>query len=519
MKRREFITVAGAGGSWVLPSLLFPGCAGKPDKTSGGIENKNSRSSAVADGQGYLFLDDHWLAAQSGVSRHFHAAMKEAGNPVITRQAGEKGIGPYVFGWAEQQSPFTAWLTTFVTKSNEYPLFFVTSPDGMNWNSRRQTTDIFEIKGGNQQCAVYLYDESGKYGDYRYLCAVGFRHTPDMKRFHWRFGRSRDGIRWELFPENRIWVGPSDVMSLMWDRLKKKYVAYYKVWRYAGTTLDGKPFVTYGDFEMEINGHVCHLFGHALFPKREEVDVKLEYGGDTSDDGGGGRSDAKLRMTREMAYAESDDFLHWENEQMVVDTPLDAPLGDQGYGMNVICFDNMYIGLYNHFNSINGLMQPKIVWSYDGIHFQMNKEDFFLTPGTSREWDAGMVIPSCPIATSDGRICLYYGSQGVDHTIVDIDKLHGAIGRAWLRQDGFASLKGGWVETVPLKVLRKEMEMNMTGVVGVTLKTLSGTVIGEAVLRGDHYRLVPDIDLSACLNQEVVVRLDLSNGELFSIRL
>jgi hypothetical protein len=519
VKRRKFITIAGAGGSLVLPSLLLPGCTGKSDKTPGCTGAENILSSAVADGQGYLFLDDHWIAAQSGVSRRFHPAVKETGNPVITRQTDEKGIGPYVFLWAEKQSPFTAWLTTFVGESNEYPLSFVTSADGINWNSKRQPTDVFTVQGGNQQCAVYLYDDSGKYGDYRYLCAVGFRHTPDVKRYHWRFGRSRDGIHWESFPESPAWVGPSDVMSLMWDRLKKKYVAYYKVWRYAGTTLDGKPFVTYGDFEMEISGHVCRLFGHAIFPKREEVDVKLEYGGDTSDDGGGGRSDAKLRMTREVAYAESDDFLHWENEQVVVDTPLDAPLGDQGYGMNVCCYDNMYIGLYNHFNSITGLMQPKVVWSYDGIHFQMNKDDFFLTTGQSGEWDVGMVIPSCPVAAHDGRIYLYYGSQGVDHTVVDMDKVHGAIGRAWLRQDGFASLKGGWVETVPLRVQSKKMGINMTGVIGVSLKTSSGEFIGETVLRGDHYHLVPDIDLSACLNREVVVRLDLSNGELFSIRL
>ena len=57
----------------------------------------------------------------------------------------------------------------------------------------------------------------------------------------------------------------------------------------------------------------------------------------------------------------------------------------------------------------------------------------------------------------------------------------------------------------------------MTGVIGITLKTISGETIVETILRGDHHNLVPDIDLSAILNRDMIIRIDLSEGELYSI--
>jgi len=507
MNRRHFIqtTFVGAGSFILPPSFFMTGC------TAAGNDAPSTH-----DGQRYLFPDDHWIAGQSGVSRLFHPLTKEKDNPVITKRTDEKNIGPYTFTWCNKQPPYSAWFGSY-KDDGSYPAYFVTSGDGMNWDSLRCENDALSIGDGNKQTAVLVRNTSGQFG-YPYLGAQGLRHSPQSDTFHWRFIRSRDGIHWEFFPGEPIWEGPSDVLQIIWDERKKKFVAYYKVWRYKGTTLEGKPFAAYGHLDTDIEGNVCRITGTTYLPK-QTIDVKVQYGGDTSNDGGGGRSDAKMQMARVIGYAESSDFLHWEKEQIILEPSSDAPLGDQSYGMGVFPYGNMYIGMYNHFNSLTGLLQPKLAWSYDGIHFTIREEQFFLTAGAAGEWDSGMVLAGELMDAGNGQMYLYYGSLGVDHKNEDINQYHGALGRAWLRRDGFASLKGGWIETVPLKIHHKQMSVNMTGVIGMTLKTAAGETMGETVLSGDHHNLIPDINLSAWIGKDVVVHLDLDKGELFSITL
>jgi hypothetical protein len=272
--------------------------------------------------------------------------------------------------------------------------------------------------------------------------------------------------------------------------------------------------------DLKIEGNTIRLVGNTTHP-RQPIDVVLEYAGDTSDDGGGGTTDSKMQMRRVIGYSESSDFLHWENEQIILASPTDAPLGDQTYGMYVTCYGNMYIGWCNHFNSRTGLIQPLLSWSYDGIHFAVHEKQFFFPSGKPGEWDYGMILPAEVMDAGNGQMYVYYGSLAVDHLEYDESKYHGAFGRVWLRQDGFASLKGGWIETVPLKVQSSRMSINMTGEIGISLKTPSGETIGQplTLLRGDHHNLVPDIDLSAYLDREIIVRLELGQGELFSITL
>ena len=521
MERRKFMrhAVAGTGGIFVASSALFAGCNAKGNKYANPVSDSTEHPEAgqpANEGQRYLFLDDHWIAGQSGVLRSFHAAVKEKGNPVIVKLEDENNIGPYMFWWGDKKPPCSAWFGSF--DGSNYPVSFTTSGDGFNWNQKRSPTNILKIGDGNIQCATPLFDKSGQYGDYRYLCAQGLRSSPTFNEFHYRFLRSRDGVQWEAFPGDRIWVGPSDVMHIQWDARKKKFVAYYKVWRYKGKTLDGKPFVAYGHLDMKIEGNTCRIFGNTYLPKKE-IDVVLEYGGDASNDGGGGTADAKMQMARVVGYAESSDFLHWENEQIIIEPPSDAPLGDQSYGMNVTCYGNMYIGMYHHFNAVNGLIQPKLAWSYDGVSFTVHKRQFFFHVGHTDEWDTGMVFPSDVMDTGHGQMYIFYGSLGVDHKNTDEKQYRAAFGRVWLRQDGFSSLKGGWIETVPLRVKRKHLSINMAGEVGLSVKTTSGETVGQTLQRGDHHNLIPEIDLSTWVNKEIILRLDLRNGELYSVTL
>ena len=478
-------------------------------------KNRNTEMPVEA-GQRYLFLDDHWISEQSGVTRTFHAAVKEKNNPVITGESGDKGVGPFNFVWGSKQSPYSAWFGTYGSGVH-YPQYFRTSIDGFNWSDTYYETDVLN-GGGSMSC--YVLNKSDRYVDYPYLCAQWFAGSSKYYHtYHWELMRSRDGVHWEAFPGNPVWDGPSDVMSIQWDERKKKFIAHYKVWRFKGVTLEGDPFVAYGHLDTKIEGNALHITGTAYLPA-QTIDVKLQYGGDTNDDGGGGITDRKVQMTRVIGYAESSDFVRWENERIIIEPPPDAPLGDQSYGMQVTCYGNMYIGMYNHFNGPSGLMQTMLAWSYDGIHYTVHDRQFFIASGKPDEWDYGMIVyPSELTDAGNGQQYVYYGSMGVDHLVTDESLYRGALGRAWIRRDGFASLSGGRIETVPVTVQSGRICVNMTGEIVVSLKSVSGEAIGEAVLRGDYHDFIPDIDLTARKGKEVVVHLDLSRGELFSITL
>jgi len=230
-------------------------------------------------------------------------------------------------------------------------------------------------------------------------------------------------------------------------------------------------------------------------------------------------TDEQLRIARVIGYADSADFLHWENEQIVIVPPEGAPLGDQGYGMTVCRRNGMYIGMYQYFNSLNGVIDLILAWSYDGLAWELNWDERILVNGQAGEWDHGMVFGPEFMDSGDGHMFLYYGSLGVDHTQPDGLEQIGGIGRAWLRQDGFASIFGGRFETLPLPVTEPELALNMKGRIQIELRSPEGEVLAEGIAEGDNCDGTVPIDMTPFIGREVVLILDLTEGELFSISL
>ena len=471
----------------------------------------------------YLFLDDHWIAEKTEITRRFHPVEKETGNPILLKQEGERSVGPYSFTWGRKTSPYNAWLGSYNNERNKYPAFLTTSPDGLNWDPIRQETDALDIGDGNISGVSYLHDTGENYPGYPYLCMACFRKAPDYDRFHIRFRRSKDGVHWEKFNDDPVWGTPGDVLNIFWDEHKKRFAAYYKIYRIKGTTTDGKPYCAYcGSFKIDKNEKTCKITGYGRMEDNwgpiTDIGAELIYGGDSSNDGGGVPTDEILRTQRVIGYADSADFLRWENERIIITPPDDAPLGDQYYGLTVSQYHGLYIGLLQHFNSLNGLIKPILAWSYDGVNFKMNTDDFILREGGAGTWDAGMVFGQEFLDTGDGRMCLYYGSMGKKH-IDSVDLAKGAVGRAWLRKDGFASLSGGRFTTRPLRVCSPRLSLNMKGRAGLTVKNENGEVLYSGEVRGDHVNITPPVDLAPYINHDVTLSFDLSDGELFSASL
>jgi len=145
--------------------------------------------------------------------------------------------------------------------------------------------------------------------------------------------------------------------------------------------------------------------------------------------------------------------------------PENAPSCEQGYGISVASRHGMYIGMYQYFNSDSGVIDLILAWSYDGEHWNLNWDERVLAAGNEGDWDAGMVFGPEFLDTGDGRVCLYYGSLGVDHTQPD------------------------------------------------------GEALASGEAQGDGCAIAAPIDLTPYAGEQVVLAFDLTEGELFSVSL
>ncbi len=463
----------------------------------------------------YLFVDDKYISIKENVTRTFHPWEKEAGNPVIKKEYEWEGIGPYGFRLTGQNKPITAFYYTFGSKGDDYPCGLATSDDGINWSKERH--ELNNIIDG-EECAQGLYDKAGTYEGYPYLGTSLMRHSEAIPYAHHIFQRSKDGIQWEKFPDNPYWIGTEDTYTFLYDTRIKKYVLYGKLTKIEGETVDGEHFLSYTcNAKKTISGDTIRITGMQILPERKKIDVVLKYGdGIVKDDGGGGIVDDKVKLLRIVTRSESEDFIHWTNQQVVMEPPEDAPPGYQYYGMDVQEYAGMYIGHVQLFTALDGYVNMQLVWSYDGINFTVNK-DLFAVACSKNGWDRGGIYSANFTELDEGRLCLYYSAINVDHMVIEVDQMEAATGRAWLRKDGFASLSGGIIKTIPLKVTKSKLFINMRGVIELTVKDGARNIIGRTQLRGDHHKLIPEIDLTDYIGKMVTIDMDLYNGELFSI--
>ena len=191
---------------------------------------------------------------------------------------------------------------------------------------------------------VPFEDRGRNFGEYWYLGVSIYRKTDRIPAVHVRVKKSKDRVHWENFESDKYWIGP-DVLSVLWDDNIKKYVMYYKLWIVEGKTSTGDWFLNYfTGFKPSIEGRIYKVEGLSVLPEKRYISEKLEYGGGTEKDGGGGFTDEKVTMIRIIARAESSDFINWEKESVIIEPPLGAPLGDQSYGMDV----KIYGGMYRH---------------------------------------------------------------------------------------------------------------------------------------------------------------------------
>ena len=187
---------------------------------------------------------------------------------------------------------------------------------------------------------------------------------------------------------------------------------------------------------------------------------------------------------RRLATMESDDSLHWEAPNFLMQPdPLDEP-STQFYGMPVLFYRGVYIGFLfiarfmnaerlDRFNQLWGAVDSQLAYSFDGEHWNRGVRSPFIPLNEPGQPGGGMIYPTSLVETetelriySAASVELHMRSgSGQFHRRGEMPPSH--ILLHTLRKDGFMYLKskGNWATfcTEPLVLLGPELSVNAHG--------------------------------------------------------
>ncbi|MGB7160333.1 MAG: PEP-CTERM sorting domain-containing protein [Tepidisphaeraceae bacterium] len=348
-----------------------------------------AESAALADPTRHLemFLDDARIQSSSGVSRDLRQPDRLP-NPVITGGGSwdpRRSFGTVIFD--ESENLYKAW---YQINAQGNSIAYATSVDGLDWDypsaglvsfpkgaapTPANTNNNMLFRGLGH---TSLYNSSVVKDDAdpdpmrRYKIVYLDSTTSGLTGTGGAFtGTSPDGIHWTrtttpAAPQLVIRTSEQsvhDVLELMYDSQKQKYVIYSKGYERTGNR----------------NDH------------------------------------------RQIVRTESSDFVNWSTPQVVLrhDNTLQDP---QSYGASVFEYQGMYVmplRIYHNTGLADGQqgdrsIDVQLAASRDGINWtRVANKGTFMERGADGTWDDGMILPYRPFE-KDGQIQIYYhGWNGV----------------------------------------------------------------------------------------------------------
>jgi len=410
-----------------------------------------------------LLLGNPTVARASGLTQCFFPAGKHSANPVLRRSEKWEGVGPYLFGSRLMQDEKTRelrlWYIAYRFEDNHYRWAYATSSDGLRWNKPDLGLEQFGGASARNCLPLGPHPEKGT----RSIARDPRPETPAARRYLGvRFtydgefvSFSPDGLHWTEHIGNPVWFVPSDMIHVMWDDHRQKFVAFYKVWELKGREVrptgpkDGIPFVAHlptftpkdlGNGMTEFEGP-CITFrppGAAEVQKQKFI---LRSGKQSADDGGGVSLSGEWNAKRVQAFAESDDGIHWRNEQVVLRADAqDPPTANIQYLFVIPC-GGYYLG-FATLHDEAGYFRIQLAWSADGLSWQRPSRVPWLDVGPEKSFDCGMVLgPADPILWEQ-EMWFPYGGFPIRHDSKETN-WESAIGMATMRRDGFAAWEAG----------------------------------------------------------------------------
>ena len=365
-----------------------------------------------------LFVDDFLIQEMKGVARSLHTPEKVTENPVLVADRPWEGGLSLESGtvlYDAEQGIFRMWYNAL--SSREKPdvvesLCYATSPDGVAWE--KPNLGLVEFQGsrdnnillmGSNWYHCVLRDDSDPDPARRYKLA--YWQTRDRNRCGIWVAFSTDGIHWVLHPSNPVvpCSATGDTFSVMQDPTSGDYYLYNK---------------------------------------------------------------SRIRPPRKVSRMVSNDFVHWKNDQLVLEPDELDQSDTEFYSMAVFPYGSQYLGFLRVFHTYSQLMDVQLASSRDGVNWDRSaRRRVFLPLGFmrneygGRSFDSGMNSALAP-AIKDEKLWIYYPGFANLHNAPALDH-YGKIGLAKLRLDGFCSLDAtgqGYVLTKPIRFGGSSLSIN-----------------------------------------------------------
>ncbi len=383
-----------------------------------------------------LFLDDELIEMTASVTRRIHQPTKHRLNPVLRPEHWWEGncIMPLATLYDPQEKLFKTWYRTgpldnpAAADGHASYTAYATSPDGVHWE--KPVLGVVELAGRRDHNVVMLsagdnpnpvVQRQGKKlfirsvvrhpnprdENEKYVCLFFDQQFPGAY-----LGASADGIHWQRDAEpfwrtlvDAAGWGDDTLMSLIYDRFKRRWVVYRRVNPQESERLVAQP-------------------GDENWP-------------------------APDRGMRVMGYADSPDLKRWENHRILMIPDADDPADVEFYGLTCYNYAQVYVGYLwvFHMAPENNAIDIQLTTSRDGTHFtRCCRREVFLPNGPPDYFDHEITVgdQSDPIILND-RVHLFYQACNYKHDAQDYRRPNSLIsgGLCTFTRDRFVSLETG----------------------------------------------------------------------------
>ena len=384
----------------------------------GSSSRKESPTKIELSSDTQVFVDDFLIERMERISRTLHSPQKARENPVLKADRPWEGDLPLEGGtvlFDEEEQLFKMWYNSLPNKDrpqiDEY-LCYAISHDGISWE--KPDLGLVEFRGSRANNILLKWSNW-------YHCVLRDEADPDPRRryklAYWQtknrnkcgiwIAFSPDGIRWNKYPDNPVvpCSATGDTFTTMQDPGSGNFFLYHK---------------------------------------------------------------SKIRPIRKVSRLVSSDFIHWRNDQLVLEPDeLDAP-DTEFYSLAAFPYAGQYLGFLRVFHTYSQLMDVQLVSSRDGLDWNRSgRRRVFLPLGFMKNeyggssFDSGMNSAITPVE-KDNKLWIYYPGFDNLHN-APASEHRGEIGLAQLRVDGFCSLDAtskGYVLTRPLTFEGSTMVVN-----------------------------------------------------------
>ena len=227
------------------------------------------------------------------------------------------------------------------------------------------------------------------------------------------------------------------------------------------------------------------------------------------------------KFGREVARIESNDFIHWTKEEVVLHgTNKDL----QTYAMPTFYYSGIYLGLVAIYQESTDRVWTELTWSPDTKSWFRINEGNPLIPNSEKEldYDYGCVYACASPVIEDDKILLYYGGSDWKHS----GWRNGTLCLAMLRPDGFAgyvqqerNLQGS-ITTKPIRYnggdLKLTADVEKGGSLMVTVLNSEGAEIAtsksvKTTITDQKLQLNHQID-----EDSITLKIEFSKAKLYS---